>query len=338
MVFLRAAIRLGLGKTGFSMGADLQRRGGFTLVEMLMTIAVIAILASLLLPALSSARSKAHNIQCISNLRQNHLGWKIALDADDGRLLEKKDDGSFATTYSEHESLLDTAQAQWWGDTWGRTNRGSICPAAPERTERDRPRLPYIQPPGAYFGAANTAWTIEFPYNGWIWAFANRRDGARMVGSYTPNSWISPRNLRDFDLQAVAFQREHFHQESQFELPSQTPVFNDGSFWWLGIITSSPATTAGNRWTGPRADDPPPANLNYGGHPGVPYGLSSLALPRHGSRPRNLSTNFPMTARLPGAINVAFFDGHVETVKLDRLWQLYWHRGYVPPARRPGLN
>jgi hypothetical protein len=35
-------------------------------------------------------------------------------------------------------------------------------------------------------------------------------------------------------------------------------------------------------------------------------------------------------------VNVAFFDGHGELVKLDRLWQLYWHVDYQPPAKRPG--
>jgi len=40
---------------------------------------------------------------------------------------------------------------------------------------------------------------------------------------------------------------------------------------------------------------------------------------------------------LPGAVNVSFFDGHGERVWLDRLWQLYWHRDYHLPAKRPGL-
>jgi hypothetical protein len=30
-------------------------------------------------------------------------------------------------------------------------------------------------------------------------------------------------------------------------------------------------------------------------------------------------------------------DGHVEFAKLDKLWEFYWHNGYRPPARRPGL-
>jgi prepilin-type processing-associated H-X9-DG protein len=41
--------------------------------------------------------------------------------------------------------------------------------------------------------------------------------------------------------------------------------------------------------------------------------------------------------KLPGAINMSFYDGHVEQVKLDRLWSLDWHKDYVAPLKRPGL-
>ena len=43
----------------------------FSLIELLITVAVIAILAGLLLPALNSARQKGQAIRCVSNLKQS---------------------------------------------------------------------------------------------------------------------------------------------------------------------------------------------------------------------------------------------------------------------------
>jgi hypothetical protein len=112
----------------------------------------------------------------------------------------------------------------------------------------------------------------------------------------------------------------HFRTPDQVVFPSTTPVFADSvwtEFW-------------------PTPEDRPARNLvtadNF-----TSGGLSRIAIPRHGAKISPSFRNFDSSTPLPGAVNLVFSDNHAETVKLEHLWNLQWHREWVAPAKRPGL-
>ena len=85
-------------------------RFGFTLIEVLVVIAIIGILAGLLLPVLARAKSQTRRIQCINNQRQLFLTWMLyAGDHND----------ALAPNGHGDPALLEPKQLKIWvaGDT-----------------------------------------------------------------------------------------------------------------------------------------------------------------------------------------------------------------------------
>lgn len=75
------------------------RKHNFTLIELLVVIAIIAILASMLLPALSSAREKARAITCVNQFKQLSLAVTMYMDNNDDTIRVMSGD-SWAGLYS----------------------------------------------------------------------------------------------------------------------------------------------------------------------------------------------------------------------------------------------
>jgi prepilin-type N-terminal cleavage/methylation domain-containing protein len=93
----------------------------FTLLELLVVIAIVALLAALLLPALTGAKTKAHQTTCLNNQRQIQLSYRLCLDDGGG-------------------SRLDVPEVvDWYQREVGRAELGWSCPSAPAPKEHVGP-------------------------------------------------------------------------------------------------------------------------------------------------------------------------------------------------------
>jgi len=127
----------------------------FTLIEVLVVVAIIGILASLLLPSLKSARGAARQASCMNNQKQIGVALQLYYDDSNGELPYAKNPtiGAYGWEDQLREYMGGSPLANPAGTIWNEAQALDLlrCPSAKEKTcagRDDRQRISYGMPAG----------------------------------------------------------------------------------------------------------------------------------------------------------------------------------------------
>ncbi|HTW93836.1 MAG TPA: prepilin-type N-terminal cleavage/methylation domain-containing protein [Tepidisphaeraceae bacterium] len=294
--------------------------GGFTLVELLVVIGIIALLIAILLPALQKARAAAQESACLSNLKQMGDAWTIYLSEDHGLL------PAYVWTAPTTTPPMTTQQAQQfvWTESWYgllaglKTNVNLLlCPSAPDPS-------PVLGNEG--FGNALYAWSgqgqnpgntvaIAIPSSSNTYTFVNNDPYNAAPGGYRIGSYGMNRLMTAGTSPAQGGTNWGFNI-ADVQNTDQVPVFMD----CLWGDTDNPLIN----------DSSPLPPLTAGSTPtqSSQVDLSGNAVTQAGNSAQKFWRW--LFVRHNHGINVCFADGHASYVDVGALSMMHWGPTYTP--------
>ena len=290
------------------------RPSGFTLVELMVVIAIIALLVSILIPVVGRARRQSRNVACLANLRSLHTA-----------LIGFVNQNKHSVDYSPVSLTNATDPRNVRSKTW----EGALLPMYND--DRVRTCAEAVEPADKPIGGATRAHgTKQAPT-----AAMTLINDKYSYGSYGINGFLYYQD----PAQPAATRAGLTHV--------QLPPGKAQKDLWFDDIT----TLDGGAVNLPAGIVPPPG---FGGAGTVPAfgdcndldswpmsidGIKYDPTPSKGGYTTGTGDTKPARGdslgrfcldRHPSGVNIVFLDGHARTVPLRELWQLRWNKSFVP--------
>lgn len=298
---------------------------GFTLVELLVVIGIIAILVAILLPALNRARMQANTTKCLASLRQ--IGQAFHLYAHDN-----KDHWPVVRQDFPDKPNTTITQNWYWTDMISPyVTKGKQHFQITSELEAEAARKNVIWGCPNYIPWTNGTVTDGEYYNG-----VTRHNTGYAMNYYPTADVDNPKTgytlppssqqaMRWWQLPSTAATIGKYYKRVQWSKPAERMLVVDSYLWFLSVRAIGNSTGVVNGVPDQRATLGQPASADAGN--------STIDRYRHGKFPPPFQNNFvynKATARV--TFNILYADGSARTV------QDYWEGFRAITFRLPPRN